>query len=388
MTTPEIIFVLSAALVLYTYLFYPAILAVLSRICSRPIHRSGTKEYSISIVVCAFNEAANIQRRMRELLDNMDASHLHGELIVVSDGSTDDTVRLARALECQRVHVLALAQNVGKAAALTQAVHAAKNEIIIFADARQTWSPEALKLLLENFQDARVGAASGELMLESSPGTLAGVGLYWRIEKWIRIHESQIFSAVGATGSICAVRRSLFRPIPSGTILDDVYWPLCVAMQGYRVFHDDRPHAFDQLPAKSSDELRRKIRTLSGNFQLLVRLPAVLLPWRNPIWWQFVSHKLCRLLAPWALILMLLCSAAVPGIFYRIVFAAQAAFYCIGMLGLHLGTRLRIPLASAVSSFLLLNTAAWLAFWVWISGRAGRSWTKVSYVTDTNSEAL
>ena len=89
------------------------------------------------------------------------------------------------------------------------------------------------------------------------------------------------------------MRRELFRPIPRGTILDDVYWPLQVAMQGYRVVHDERAAAFDRLPERTADEFRRKVRTLAGNFQLVARLPAVLLPWRNPVWLQFLSRTSC-----------------------------------------------------------------------------------------------
>ena len=125
-----------------------------------------------------------------------------------------------------------------------------------------------------------------------------------RYERWLRHNEGQIGSVVGVTGAISAVRRELFRPIPHGTILDDVYWPLQVAMIGYRVVRDPRARAYDSLPERAGDEFRRKVRTLAGNLQLLARLPGALLPWRNPIWLQFISHKVLRLLVPWALATM------------------------------------------------------------------------------------
>src|SRR5207249_10681512 len=131
--------------------------------------------------------------------------------------------------------------------------------------------------------------------------------------------ESQVHSSVGVTGAICAVRRRLFPGVPQGTILDDVYWPMHVAMQGYRVIHDQRARAFDRLPERARDEFRRKVRTLAGNFQLAVRLPQTLLPWRNPVWWQFVSHKLLRLVVPWALLAMLVISSVLPGWLYPLL---------------------------------------------------------------------
>jgi cellulose synthase/poly-beta-1,6-N-acetylglucosamine synthase-like glycosyltransferase len=277
------------------------------------------------------------------------------------------------------VRVVELPQRVGKAVALSRGCSEARHEILVFADARQTWAPDALKRLLENFADPRVGAVSGELIVESAPGVMAGVGLYWRYEKWLRQTESQIHSVVGVTGAISAVRRQLFRPIPAGTLLDDVYWPLRVTMQGYRVVHDQRAIAHDRLPERARDEFRRKVRTLAGNFQLLTRLPMALLPWRNPLWLQFLSHKVLRLLVPWALLGLLITSALLGGPFYRGALAAQLGSYVIGLSGIWKVVGARVRPASAAASFLVLNAAAWLAFWVWISGRAGRSWRKVSY---------
>src|SRR5262249_38596966 len=195
-----------------------------------------------------------------------------------------------------------LADNVGKASALSRGCAAARHEIILFADARQTWAPDSLKLLLQNFTDPDVGAVSGNLVVETSPGVMAGVGLYWRYEKWLRRQESSVHSTIGVTGAISAVRRSLFPPIPPRTLLDEVYSPLAVFIRGYRVVHGGGAIAYDRLPDRPGDEFRRKVRTLAGNYQLLMRLPTALMPWRNPIWLQFVSHKLCRLLVPWSLL--------------------------------------------------------------------------------------
>ena len=177
------------------------------------------------------------------------------------------------------------------------------------------------------------------------------------------------------------MRRELFRPIPNGTILDDVYWPLLVAMGGHRVVHDDRAHAFDRLPGRVRDEFRRKVRTLCGNFQLLTRLPSALLPWRNPIWWQFVSHRLLRLLVPWALIGLAASVVVLEGPVYRIAFWVQMVFYLLAVAGMSKAIATRSSVASAAAALLILNTAAWIAFWVWISGRADRSWGKFAYGT-------
>jgi biofilm PGA synthesis N-glycosyltransferase PgaC len=379
MTPGEICFWLVTGCTVYAYCGYPLLLAgfaMLRRRKACPRHPLPT---AVSVVVAAHNEEASIDRRLGELTGLIEASGLRGEVIVVSDASTDGTAVLARAHTKGKVRVLELPEKSGKAAALTAGCEAAAHEIVVFADTRQSWDPAALKVLVDNFADPRVGAVSGDLVVESGPGVLGGVGLYWRYEKWLRHKESQVHSTVGVTGAISAVRRGLFRPIPNQTILDDVYWPLQVAMQGFHVLHESRARAYDRLPDGAGDEFRRKVRTLSGNFQLVARLPAALLPWRNPIWFQFLSHKMLRLAVPWLLLGMLALSAVLPGLIYQGLFLGQICFYVLGLTGICEGARARLRLASAAGSFLVLNAAAWLAFWVWISGKAGHSWRKVRY---------
>jgi cellulose synthase/poly-beta-1,6-N-acetylglucosamine synthase-like glycosyltransferase len=380
MTVCAIGFWLCVACVLYPYAAYPLLLALAARRRGRrPGPRPGPLPGSVSFVVAAHNEERSVERRLRELTGLLASSGVEGEVILVSDGSTDGTAALARAFGKDGVRVCDLTLRVGKAAALNEGCALAEHELIVFADVRQSWAPCALRSLLENFADPTVGAVSGELVLADAAGALSGVALYWRCEKALRRLESRVGSMVSVTGAISAVRRDLFRPIPPGTVLDDVHWPLQVALQGFRVVHDSRAVAYDHLPPLARDEFRRKVRTLSGNFPLLARLPAALVPWRNPVWFQFVSHKLLRLVVPWALLAALPLAALAPGWGYRAALAAQAAFYLLGLAGLCPAVGRRWRLGAAAGSFLVLNGAAWLAFWVWASGRADRSWHRAVY---------
>jgi hypothetical protein len=213
------------------------------------------------------------------------------------------------------------------------------------------------------------------------------VGLYWRYEKWLRGQESRLSSMVGLSGSVSALRRELFRPIPKGTMLDDVYWPLQVTMQGFRVVLDERARVYDQLPESSRDEFRRKVRTLSGNLQLLTWLPAALLPWRNPVWFQYLSHKMLRLVVPWALLAMLAASFFLEATVYRLAFWGQVVCYSAGLVGILWKAACRFRPISVAASFLVLNAAAWLAFWVWLFGKSSRSWVKVTYKLPLTSES-
>ena len=210
---------------------------------------------------------------------------------------------------------------------------------------------------------------------------MAGVGLYWRFEKWLRRTESRLDSMVSVTGCIAAVRRELFPTLPAGTILDDVYWPLAVAMRGHRVIHEERARAFDRLPEKTRDEFRRKVRTLAGNFQLMARMPAALLPWRNRLWWQFVSHRVLRLVVPWALLALLGHECRTGGSRLPMDFLGPGRRPRARPGRREQGHRQEVAVATAICSFLVLNAAAWVAFWVWINGSTSRSWSKVKYAS-------
>jgi cellulose synthase/poly-beta-1,6-N-acetylglucosamine synthase-like glycosyltransferase len=386
----ELCFWLCLAIVVYTYVAYPLLLAI----CNRLVRRERLREpitASVSFLLPVHNEETNLGRRLDELtrLIQTSGSITAGEIIVISDASTDRTVEIARQFADRGVRVLEMESKQGKAAALNRGAATARHDLLVFADARQRWADDALTRLVENFADPAIGAVSGDLMLESEDGVLAGVSLYWRMEKWLRMQESQLRSQVGVTGAISAVRRPLFHAIPPGTLLDDVFWPMHVVLSGYRVVHDERAKAFDRLPELPRDEFRRKVRTLAGNFQLLTLLPAsALLPWRNSVWWQWVSHKLLRLVVPWTLLGMLVSSYLLMDEGYRAVLWLQVVGYDLSLLGMIPVVGRRLKPLGAGASFLVLNAAAFVAFWVWITGRAGQSWHKVQYQMEPDSDPV
>ena len=290
---------------------------------------------------------------------------------MVSDGSTDATNEiLSQYASNQQVRVVLNLESRGKASGLNDAIEVARGEVIVFTDARQIIESKAVRLLAENFADPEVGCVSGELMLgDPDAGEAAkGLGLYWVIEKKIRELESACGSVVGATGALYAVRRRLLVPVPPETILDDVYLPMQVVRQGARVIFEPRARAWDKPDLGPGREFARKVRTLSGNYQL-VQLAPWLLSRDNPIRFQFVSHKLMRLMVPFALVLAFLTSALLSGSVYTVALVAQLAFYGLSLLAV---ARLKGPVARAADAaftFVVLNTAAIVAFANFITGR-------------------
>ena len=368
------VFWVSVGLIAYSYVGYAAWLWIRSRWRVRPVQRRPFTPF-VSIVLVIRNEEKLLEEKLQNLLAlNYPAERR--EIIVVSDGSTDGTVAaLAKWANQAGVTVLNNAECRGKAAGLNDALATARAEIIFFTDVRQKLEPESLRLLLENFADPEVGCVSGELML-GDPGSgeaNEGIGLYWKIEKQVREMESASGSVIGATGAIYAARRELISAIPQGTILDDVYIPLQIVRRDKRVIFDSRARAWDAPNLGTGREFARKVRTLGGNYQLLQLLPWIL-GRSNPVRFEFISHKLLRLLVPFALIAALVTSALLPGTLYRTATALQLAFYGLSLLSL---AKLKVGVltrpANAAFTVVVLNAAAVVAFFNFISGRTA-SW--------------
>lgn len=371
------IFWIAATLVAYTYLGYPCWLRMRLLWRPRPILR-GSNQPLLSIVMVVRNEEKTVATKVQNLL-GLEYPEDRREIVVVSDGSTDQTDEiLQKYVQQANIQAISNPQPRGKASGLNDAIARTRGEIVVFTDARQQIEPWAIRLLTENFADPSVGCVSGELMLgDPNHGESArGMGLYWRIEKGVRELESASGSVVGATGALYAVRRELLPTVPAGTILDDVFMPMQVIRQGKRVVFDDRARAWDLPDLGRQREFARKVRTLSGVYQLL-QLEPWLLSNRNPLRFEFVSHKLLRLAVPFALGLLLVTCAGLAGGFYRAVLVLQLVFYLFAALALAglmpKGVLWRVAEASA--TFVLLNGAALMALANVVTGRRP-AWTR------------
>ncbi len=368
-------FWLSGALLFHTFAGYAALMALLARGRGAVKNLAPAPLPDVCVVVVAHNEEARIAARVADLLAaDYPAEKLR--VLVVSDGSTDATVARAAAVEPARVSVLVQPERAGKAAGLNAALAQATAEVIVFTDARQRFAPDAIARLAAHFADPRLGAVSGALEIDAAASAAgAGVDAYWRYEKFLRTAEARFDSCIGCTGAIYAIRRALFTPLPADTVLDDVVIPMRLAVAGHRVSHDPAARAFDPQPLEPAAEKIRKRRTLAGNFQVLFRHPAWLLPWRNRLWWQLLSHKYLRLAAPVFLVALLTASAALAAQpFYRAALALQFAFYLAAAFGL-LFPSLRGKFFALPAGFVFLNLTVVRAFLHYLTSADLHRWT-------------
>lgn len=359
-----------AALVVYTYVGYPLIIAILARLRPRTVHESSAILPTVTVCVAAHNAGAVIAAKIESLLaqsyppDKLD-------ILVLSDGSTDgtDEIVLRYTGRTPRVRLLRAPIRRGKPNALMRMVCEARGEILVMTDVRQRVAPLAVHALVTCLADPKVGCAAGVLTMNGTTGASA----YWRYERWIRRHESRFRSLIGVSGALYAIRKADFPAIDPDIILDDVWIPMRIRFSKKRVVLCEQALAEDRALADAAEH-GRKIRTLAGNYQLLCRMPALLVPILNPSWFETVSHRLCRLLCPWALLAMAAISvigaaSATESWPFGAALAVQVPAYALAVLGPKGGRA-----AKLARTFVVLNAAAILGLWRYLRKTQHITW--------------
>lgn len=277
---------------------YPLAVRVLAAF-RRPARLAPTAgEPTVSVVIASHDEPAAINARIDDVLRTAYPAGQVEIIVALDAGRARSTApELQRA--DPRVRVVAGDAPGGKAASLNAGVRAARHDILVFTDTAQQFDAGAIGELVAQFRDPRVAAASGMLELGRSGRLLNLAERYWLYERWLRRWEARLHSSIGVTGAIYAMRRPLWQELPAGLILDDLYGPMRLVLQGWRVAFTERAIAHDNRRFAAADEYRRKVRTLTGVIQVCAWLPGVLNPIRNPVWLQFVFHKLLRLATPY-----------------------------------------------------------------------------------------
>jgi len=298
-------FVLSVGLLLYLLFGYPLLLALFPWRQRPPVAKDPARVRPVTVLLPVYNGEAFLRSKLESIL-TLDYPMELLEILVISDGSTDRTDVIAGEFSSRGVRLLRVPRG-GKAAALNAGIEHARGEILFFTDVRQKLAQDSLRHLVACLADPSVGSATGELhIITGDRQEEADMGLYWRYEVWARKQMSQIDSIFGATGCVYAMPRALVHPIPPDTLGDDAAFPLGAFFRGYRMILDTQAKAYD-LASPLDSEFQRRMRTLAGLWQTLVRRPE-LFGFGDRMWLHFLSHKVGRLAMPW-LALMTLGSA-------------------------------------------------------------------------------
>lgn len=359
---------------LYLYFGYPAIIYLLSFFYQKPLQRKYFY-HTVSILLPVYNEEKYIEKKIKSLLE-IDYPQARLEILIGSDGSTDRTDAIVRQFTSDRIKFFRQLNRKGKPSMLNLLAAQAGGEILVLTDARQKLDKTALKELVRNFTDQRVGSVSAELFFDDEKNkTGNGIGFYWRYEKFIRCCEARMGSMLGATGALYAIRKELFSELPADIILDDVYIPLKIIRQGYRAIFEPRARIYDRVANNYKEEFVRKARSHAGNFQLFLHFPEFFNPFRSKISWQFFSHKFLRLLGPFLLVAFFISNLFLLNLmFYKVIFVLQVAFYLLAAWAIIHKNAFR--LFDIPHMFCLMNTAAAIGLLRFLRRRQNAIWQK------------
>lgn len=375
----QVLFAGSLFLLLYVYMLYPILLAGIAALFHK---KQVTLDYepTVSVLICAYNEGASIAKKLYGTLA-LDYPADKLEIIVVSDGSTDDTESIVQSFADVRVKLLRTSRRLGKTNAQNEGVRQCKGEVIVFSDATTVYHSLALKYLAANYRDVRVGAVSGRYKYFNEHGNSPsgrGSMLFWDYENTIKSLQSRISTITGCCGCIYSVRQSAFTEL-NADIISDLVQPLHVIKQGYSVVFEDRAVAYEATTTSAAQEWTMRVRVITRAMRGILSVRELLNPIRYRwVGFQLWSHKVLRWLVPLYLLGLLIGSGLlVQDVRFATIFVLQLCFYLFAVLALVVPVHRYSGLLGLPLYFCTLNMAALVSLLQLARGRKYVVWETV-----------
>ncbi|MDO6506843.1 glycosyltransferase family 2 protein [Colwellia sp. 4_MG-2023] len=377
-----IIFWVSLSLLVYSYFVYPLLLKLLVK--PKKITLQTLSEYpSVDIIIAAYNEESCIKARIENALQQ----NYQGEIniFVASDGSADKTGEIITKFTDPRVKAFDFPENRGKISVLNDLISQSTADYLVLTDANTEFKEDAVDILIRSF-NGKVGAVSGELVLETDDGNQNQDGLYWRYEQLLKKYESSLGGLLGANGAIYAIKRELYIPLSKDTVVDDFCIVMNVKKQGYKVLYNDLAIATEEIAPSLKEEYGRRVRIGVGNYKAFMVNLWALSPFQGWFSLCYWSHKVLRWFAPHLLLIILFTNLMlIKTPFYLLLFIGQIIFYAIGLHGqrkIDKGEQVN-KIVAIVSFFLSMNIALGEGFLKFLKGHKSGGWQRTARSGDT-----
>ncbi len=270
-TLVHVLLVLLAFIIVFNFGAYSVLLRIIAsfRKVEHQIDPGHTP--SVTLLIAAYNEGEVLHEK---LLNSLALDYPEGllDIVVVSDGSTDNTDEIARSFESRGVKLIVNPVNSGKATALNNGMSQIQSDIVVLSDANVIYQLSAIRHLVRHFVDPSIGAVSGKVVLLNEGLSYSDAeNAYYLVEHNIQQLESNTGNLIGADGAMYALRRELFRPLKKDTLLDDFVLSMGVIQQHKRLIFDSQALGFEQNIAEIESEYTRKVRIVAGGIQCLRR---------------------------------------------------------------------------------------------------------------------
>ncbi|RZJ52158.1 MAG: glycosyltransferase family 2 protein [Flavobacterium sp.] len=382
-----IIFWIALFLIVYTFVGYGFLLYILikiKRMFKKPlVFKNDQLLPYVTILIAAWNEEDMIVKKIENTLA-LDYPKEKLQIIFVTDGSTDRTPELIKPY--QEVVLLHTDARDGKMAAIKRAIPFVEGEVMVFTDANTFLNDQAIKNLVKHYQNEKVGAVAGEKKVfipTVADASSAGEGFYWKYESLLKKWDYELYSNVGAAGELFSIRKALYQPVESDTIIDDHMIAMRIAENGYIIAYEPEAYAMETASANTKEELKRKIRIAAGGMQSIFRLGKAANPFNYPVLtFQYISHRVLRwTIVPFLLILVLLLNVLIvlntDQFIYQMLLAAQVLFYLLSSIGWFFESRnLKIKAFFIPYYFCLMNYAVIAGIGRYISKSQSAAWER------------
>lgn len=377
----QIVLLLLCLGVINSFVIYPAIVFLIGKKQQAKKKNSGFTPH-ISILIAAYNEEKVIAQRIRNIAaQNYDQSKI--EVFVGSDASSDgtDSILVKLCDEHAWLKVYLSKERRGKAGILNELIGQVKGEILVFTDANTEFLPDTLKNLVDDFTDKDVGGVCGKLVFideEKERGDGVEEINYWKYETAIKNAEGKCGISLAANGGIFAIRKELFKKIPTDkAVTDDLFISLSVVSQGWKFTYRNDALAYENTGKNLEAEYMRKVRFSATNFQTLVDFRSLLLNKNRFLSYAFLSHKVTRWFLPFILITIFILSWFLAesnrAVYY--FFILQLFFYLLAVLGfLFSKLKIRIFIFSLPYFFVISNIAVIQGFVKFIKRKHSVIW--------------
>jgi cellulose synthase/poly-beta-1,6-N-acetylglucosamine synthase-like glycosyltransferase len=362
-------------LIVFSYAVYPVAMAFMAVFFRKP-HRKEDITPGVTIIIPAHNEEKVIADKLENVL-SLDYPPDKMEILLVMDGCTDRTKAIAEGLFDTRLKAIEQVPRKGKMAALNLAVSKALGDIVVFTDANSLYGKDAVRKLVRNFADAKIGCVCGELRYNSESLVGEGEDLYWKYEKFIKEKESQMLSLLVVNGSIYAVRKYLFEPVEE-TLADDFVVPMMIARKGYGLVYEPEAVTYEKTASDAKEGINQKARIIAQGLKASFAIgPAILMSGPLRVF-QFLFHKFIRWVVPLMLIIIISANMLVlDTLFYRALLLCQILFYFSAVMGYFFEKkRIRVRIFKVPLYFCIVNVASAIGLFRFITDGIEATWEK------------
>lgn len=382
----KVLFWISLGIALYAYVGYPMVLFILSKFKKpQTTHSEPGYEPTVTLFVAAYNEEDNVHQKVKNAFET-DYPNEKLQHLWVTDGSMDKTNKYLS--EYPGVKVLYHPERKGKINAMNRGMKEVDTDVVIFSDGNTILNKAAVKEIIKEFSDPKIGCVAGEKRIELTgrdSAAAAGEGFYWKYESWLKQKDAEVGSCIGAAGELFAIRTGLFEPVEEDTILDDFIISLRIAMKGLKVGYSKNAYAIEKASANIHEEMKRKVRIAAGSIQTFVRLKSLSNVFKYKLLsFQYLSHKVFRwILTPIGLLMLIplniiLAINEYPQVgFYTGLLLLHTCFYLLVIVGyLFRNRQLTLRTIFLPYYFFMANYAMWLGFYRYVNGKQSVNWER------------